>query len=300
MANTSKQFSRGVESLLQGDGSNTLDTVVSASGTAIVVNNANQFTDGQDIIVFSALGGTNRGTATILSVDAANKTLNLTAAIPGGTTTGDLLLVNGSSGSASLTGMFGLKYFQLQSNSGTLLGITRSTYPGKLSTPHVNANNAAITPAMGRRALAQMKIALGVNFALDQEFVWHMNLDQVAAWENVGLAVAQVQQQALTGNAGLDMLKKNAPKTLAGYPIVENINATPGRIDGLCLKNWGRVQTQKPDFYEVGNTHLFPSYGGSGGIATSTLAYVWAGMNIFNANPRAGVYIDNLPVPVGY
>lgn len=302
MANASTRFAAGIEAALQGDGSNTLDTVVSASGSAIVVNNANQFQDGQDILVFSALGGTNRtaaGPATILSVDAANKTLNLTAAIPAGTTAGDLLLVNGSSGSTTLSGLNGVKYFQLQSNTGTLMGIARSTYPGKISTPHVNANNAALTPAMGRRALAQVQIALGVNAAKEQQLIFHMNLDQLAAWENIGLAVAQVQQLQV-GKTSADMLAQDAPKTMAGRPIVANINATPGRIDGLCLKNWGRVQTQKPDLYEVGNQTLFPAYGTSGGVASSTLAYIWAGFNLFNANPRAGVYIDNLPVPVGY
>jgi hypothetical protein len=296
------QFRTNMDAVIQGDSSNTLDTVVSASGSVITVNNANQFYDGQDILVYSSLGGTNRtagGAATVLSVDAGSKQITLTAAIPGGTTTGDLLLVNGSSGAAG-AGINGVKTFQVQSNVGTLLGLNRALFPGKLSTPHVNANSLPLTPAMGRRSLAAIQQALGVDAPEDLKLIYHMNLDMVAAWENIGLAVAQVQQQALPGSNSIDMLKASAPKTFAGRPLVSNIHAAPGRIDGLCLSSWGRVMSQKLDFIDWGGQTLFPTYGASGGLNASTISYLWMGVNLYNANPRAGVYIDNVPIPTGY
>jgi hypothetical protein len=152
MKRAMEQFNTNMEAAIQGDGSNTLDTVVSATGSTIVVNNANQFYDNQDIDVWTALGGSNRGTATILSVDAGNKTLYLTAPIPVGTTGGDLLLISGSAGTAG-SGIYGVKYFQVNSNTGSVMGLNRASYPGKLSTPTVNAANQAITPAMARRSL---------------------------------------------------------------------------------------------------------------------------------------------------
>ncbi len=86
---------------VNGDGSNTLDTVVSTTTNGLVVNNANKFQDNQDIDIWSALSGTLLGTVTVLSVDIANNTIWLEAAVPAGVTTGSLLLVSGSAGVAN-------------------------------------------------------------------------------------------------------------------------------------------------------------------------------------------------------
>src|ERR1017187_2299221 len=105
MKDAMEQFNVCMESVLQGDGSNTLDTVVSlANGnTTINTNNANMFVDNQDIDIWSALSGIFRGTVTILSVDGPNNQINLNGAAPGGTTAGDLLLVRGRAGGGQLS-----------------------------------------------------------------------------------------------------------------------------------------------------------------------------------------------------
>lgn len=289
-----------MESLIQGDGSNTLSTVTTTSGTNILnVDNANAFQDNWDIDVWSGLGGTFRGTCTILSVDADNNQLTLTGPFPAGTTANDLLLLSGSAGVAN-SGIFGIKAYQVNSNTGSVMGIPRASYPGKFSTPTVNANNQALTPAMARRSLAQIQTALGVQKPDELELIYHMNVDMVAAWENTGINVTQVIQNQITGSNSLDMLKKSPPKTFAGRKLVTSINAAPGRIDGLCLKNWFRVENQPIDFYEVGGQTLFPVYGGSGGLQTSTLFYYWTGVNLGNQNVREGVYISNIAIPTGY
>jgi hypothetical protein len=93
----------------------------------------------------------------------------------------------------------------------------------------------------------------------------------------------------------------NIPQdTMAGRPIVASIHATPGRVDGLCLKNWGRVENKPIDFLEFGGQTMFPTYGGSGGLNASTIFYLWTGMNIYNANVRAGTFIDSVAIPSGY
>lgn len=299
MKRAMEQFNTNMEAVIQGDGSNTLDTVTSATGSTIVVSNANQFYDNQDIDVWSALSGTFRGTATIQSVDSNNKTLYLTAAIPVGTTAGDLLLVSGSAGVAG-SGVFGIKAYQVNSNTGSVMNLSRAAYPGKLSTPTVNANSQALTPAMARRLLAQIQIALGIDYPDEEELIFHMNVDMVAAWENTGLNVTQVIQNQLSGSNSEDMLKKAPPKTFAGRPLVASIHAAPGRIDGLCLKHWFRVENQPIDYYEVGGQTLFPTYGNSGGLSASTLFYLWTGVNLGNDNVRAGVYASSVAVPSGY
>ena len=296
------QMRKGIEGLLNGDGSGTLDTVVSGSSASAVVtvNNANQFFDNQDITFWSAVGGSQRGSSnsTILSVDANSKTITLTANAPTGTTAGDIIVVSGGSAAAA-SSILGLKYHQVDSDTGTWLQLNRTSYPGKLKTPHV-AVNANLTPQAVRLALAKVKRALGVQTPEIDNLVWHMNVDMSAAWENVGLVVAQVIQNQLGGSESEDMLKKSAPKSMAGRPIIESINATPQRIDGLCLKHWGRAQTQPIGPLNFGGQVLFPIYGTSGGLSAATISYLWAGFNIFTDNPRAGTFLDGITLPANY
>lgn len=292
------QMRKGIEALLNSDGSGTLDTVVSLSNPTVTVKNASQFFDNQDIQVFSAVGGTNRGTATILSVDANSKTITLTANAPAGTTAGDILVVAGASGAAAAS-LLGLLYHQVDSDTGTWLQLNRTSYPGKLKTPHV-AVNSTLTPQAVRLALAKVKRALGVQTPEIDNLIWHMNVDMSAAWENVGLVVAQVIQNQLGGSESQDMLKKSAPKRMADRPIVESINATPQRIDGLCLKHWGRAQTQPVGPLTFGGQTLFPIYGASGGLSAATISYLWGGFNIFTDNPRAGCFLDGITLPANY
>lgn len=295
------QFRAGIESLLNSDGSGTLDTVVAGSSASAVIEvaNPNQFYDNQDIQVFDAVGGTSRGTRTILSVDANGGTITLTATAPAGTTAGDVLIVDGGSGVAA-SSLLGILYHQFGANTGTWLQLQRTSYPGKLNTPYVDLNNLALTPQVPRLALAKVRRALGIDTPEVDDLMWHMNVDGEAAWENTGLNVTQVIQSQLGGSTSQDMLKKSAPKTMGDRPILCSIHATPQRIDGLCLKHWGRGETQPIGPLEFGGQTMFPIYGDSGGLDASTISYLWCGFNIFTDNPRAGTYILNFAEPNGY
>lgn len=300
------EFNVFMESLLNTDGSNTLDTIVSVSGSVLTVNNAQMFRDNNDYDVWSALSGTFEGTVTVQSVDTNNQQLNLTSST---TSTGqtpaatNLLLVNGSAGVAG-SGFLGIYYYQVNGNTGSIGGLSRSAYPGKLSTPTVNFSSAALTPAKARLMLAQMQRAMGIDQPDKVDLVWNMNIDMVAAWENTGLIVSSVIQNQLSGSNSEDMLKKSPPKTMAGRPIVGggkgSLHAQPGRIDGLPLKHLFRVENQPIDFYEVGGQTTFPAYGASGGLASSTIFYLWTGVNLGDENVRAGVYGSSIAIPTGY
>lgn len=295
------QMRKGLEGLLNTDGSGTLDTVVSTSGTAVLnVNNPNQFFDNQIIGVFNPTGPVQRGTSVqIQSVDANAKTLTLTGAFPVGTTANDLLVVSGATGVAA-SSLLGIKYHQSSSTTGTWLQLARATYPGKLYTPNVSLANASITPQVVRLGEAQLKRRLGIDTPEVDDLMWHMNVDQVAAWENVGLIVTQVIQNQLGGSESEDMLKKSQPKTMAGRPIIESLNATPGRIDGLCLKHWCKTVTKPIGPLEFGGQTMFPTYGASGGVNFSTVSYLVWGGNVVTDNPGAGVIFTSCASPSGY
>lgn len=294
------QMRKGLEALLNSDGSGTLDTVVSTSGTNILnVNNPNQFFDNQYIQVFDPSGPTLRGQVQILSVDTGNKQLQLAAIFPAGTTANDLIVVAGASGVAA-SSLLGIQYHQTTSNSGQWLQLSRAAYPGKLYTPNLSLNSNSLSPQAVRLALTQLRRRLGIDTPELDDLLWQMNLDQSAAWENTGLIVAEVIQNQLGGDSSQDMLKKRAPKTMAGYPILESNNAVPGRIDGLCMKHWMKTVTKPLGPLEYGGQTQFPTYGGSGGVNASTISYLVWGGNVTTDNPAAGVVITSAAQPAGY
>ena len=307
MKRAMENFNTYIEAVFtQGDGSNTLDTVATtaaAGASSIVVNNANQFQDQQPVDVWTAINGTFVCTFVVQSVDAANKTLWLTAPLAAQATAGYPLLVKGSAG-VSNSGLNGVVAYQLSSNTGTVAGLARSAYPGKLSTPYVNGGGYVLTQSEARRLRAQIQIAIGALKPNELDLQFNMGPDMMAAWENTGIAVSQVIQNQLTGDSSQDMLKKHTPKTFMGYPIVGegegNIHAKQGRIDGLCLKEWFRCENQPIDYYEVGGQTIFPAYGGSGGLQASSFFYLWTGVQVGQSNVRAGTYMDTISIPTGY
>ena len=299
--NAMEQFNKGLDNLLNTDGSATLTTVTGVTSPNVIsVVNANQTSDSQPIQIFPNLTSSSRGPCTIQSVDSNANNLYINApGYPAGTTANDLVILSGAAGVAG-SSLLGIYYYQVQGNTGSWLGIPRSSYPGKLSTPYIDGNSSAITPQIFRNMLQQLRIRIGTDVANRQKLMWYMGVDQESAWENVGLTVSQVIQNQLGGSSSEDMLKKNAPTTAAGRKIVSSIHAKPGRVDGLCLAHWGRAENQPIDYLEYGGQTIFPIYGASGGLSGASIFYFWTGCNVFNANPGCGVYSDNLAIPATY
>jgi hypothetical protein len=308
---TLEQFKSNLDADLQGDGSGTLATVTTAnSGTGsagasfsnIIVSNSNQFFDNQVVQVFPSIGGVTRGSFQVSFVDGVVNTIFSAQALPsagGATTTGDLLIVNGASGAAGAS-IQGIKAYQVNGNAGTLNGLARSNFPGRLSTPTVNLGGAAITPQIGRLIVSKIALALGNESPALADLIWYMNVDQAAAIENLAVQVAITNQQEIKGDSSQDMLKKYTPSTFVGYDIVKSVHATPGRIDALCLKYWGIGELKAADLYDVNGQTVFPTIGASGGINAATVFYFVTSLNLFNSNVRAGAFVSNCGIPTGY
>lgn len=305
---TLEQFKSNLDADIQGDGSGVLATVTTPnSGTGpagpsfsnIVVNIANTFYDNQVVQVFPSVGGTSRGFFQISFVDGVINTIFSAQALPAGTTAGDLLVVNGAPGTAGGSVM-GIRAYQVNGNAGTLNGLARSNFPGRLSTPTVNLNGAAMTQAIGRLIVSKIALALGNESPALADLCWYCNVDQAAALENIAIQVAIVNQPELRGDKSPDMQKKFTPGTFLGYDIIKSVHALPGRIDALCLKYWGIGELKAADLYDVNGQTIFPVIGGSGGIAAATVFYFVTSFNIFNSNVRAGAFISNALIPNGY
>lgn len=316
-ANSLDYFKTGLESQLQGDGSGALDqipasaTVSSSSGsgaeTSFIsgVSNPNQFQDQQVVQIFSAIGGTNRGSATISYVDAPNATLWFSTALPSGggaTAVNDYIMVNASSTSlvgAAGSSLLGIKAYQTNATTGTLNSLNRANFPGRLSTPTVNLSNNFITVPYGRRGLQQLRTALGADTPALEDLFWYCGLDQEAAIEDLQLQVTVANQQEIKGDESLDMGKKNAPATFMGREVLVSTHASKGRIDGLCPKYWAIGEMHAPDLYEVKGQTVFPLYGATG-VASAHIFYYITSLNVCNSNPRGGVVFSNAGVPPGY
>jgi len=282
-----------------GDGANTLDTVVGTTTEGIIVNNANKFQDNQDVDIWSALGGTFRGTVTILSQDIAQNTIWTTGPLPSGTTAGDLLLVSGSAGVQN-SGLFGLQYYHSYGNTGNYMGIQKSAMPGKFSTPNINLNNGALTPASVRALEAQIRLAIGSDKADQAETFAHCGVEMQAAWENQALMVQHVVANEVRGDQATDMLKRKAPTLIAGRELVPNERATPGRIDFIAQKYWSRIETKPLGYYECGGQTIFPTYGGSGGVMSSMVFYYVTLVQMALGQPRADAYLSSVAIPKFY
>ena len=310
-----RQFRTNLEGLVaSSDGSGTLATVSSASTAGqLTVTNANNFQSQNTYQVWSALGGTFRGSITVLTVDSVNNILYLQAAAPGGTTTGDLLLVNGSSGTAN-TSLNGIPAINLSSTTGNWFGVPRASYPGILSTPYVSGSSGPLTPLIIQTLESYMQRATGVDTEDLDEIIAHCNVDQVTSWELLGLVSTSaggfssgsgqtaftMQEGQKGGDERMDYLKKKRIKTIAGRELITNIHALPARLDLVCMKYWFRVESKPCALFDVDGITVFPLYGGDGGVATAQAFYFVSGMQVATSRARSGAYSDTLSKPANF
>ena len=290
----------------------------------LVVSNANNFRANCTYQIATSIGGTIRGTILILTADLANNIVYLTEVsgeyYPSGTTAGDIILISGVTGAATSTytpdrytsasisaSLNGIPAINYQSTTGSWFGIPRSTYPGVLNAEYVNASSNALTPQMVLLLESLVMRANGAEAEEMDEFIVHTNVDQVTAWESLGLfttsgvATAFVQQEGSKGgDTRMDYLKKNRIKTFAGHELITNIKARPQRCDFLSMKYWFRVETKPAGLYDVDGVTVFPLYGSDYGVAPTSAFYFVCGLQLANNKPRSGAYIDTLSMPSGF
>jgi hypothetical protein len=299
-----KAFADFMDTVIQGPGNNQLDTIVSnvtsgANITGFVVNNANFFLDDQDLDVFAPGGPSAVASVTVESSDILNNTIWLANPIPtsSGVTGGYGLFVSGSSGQAN-TGVFGLRYYQVGTNTGNWLGIQRSAWPGKYLVPTL-AVNGALTPQVVRAIFSLMELSKGTENADGEGMFGHCNVDVRDAWEQNALLVQRIDYNATKGDTSEDMLKRKAATTIAGRELLVNVRALPGYLDILRDKNLFRIEQVPTDYYDVAGQTLFPLYGQSGGIAASLVFYmIWIGQ-LAIVQSREGAFLSGITLPNG-
>jgi hypothetical protein len=306
------RFKEFLETQIVGDGSGSLGAVSGLALPACTVANPHLYFDGQLVTVWSAIAGTNRGTALISSVDYVNKTVTFATSIPSrfsgvatapasiaGFANGDLLLPYGADGTATGS-VLGIKYHHNSSLTGTWMGINRATYPGKLSTPYVNGNSGTISQGIVRLMFDKLGRAEGIKGEDLDSVVFLGGPDMRAQWEGVGTLVSSIIFNQVNGDSAIDPMKKNGPATIAQRKFVVSNRATPQRIDGLVLNKWGKGEIQPLGPYSPTGQSSYLTYGSNGAIATSIMYNFWTGFNVFSKKPLAGVYADSFAAQSGY
>lgn len=314
LKNSFNAFMQGVDAQFLSDGSG---AIVQIPSTATINNNtlgganpssivglggqANQFQEQQIVQFFPTEGGVARttpATATVSYVDGANDTVYFSTALPSGSATGDFVMIQGSTGALN-SGLAGLYAYQVASNTGTILNLARSTFPGQLSTPNIAKGGAAINMTDAYKAEILIGRGLGADNEAVADFEWICGPDQE-------LAVTQLYTNVLTqnyvppGDKALDMVKKHMSPTYGGRKLNVSYTAKQGRLDAVCPETWGIAETVEPSLYDFGDgvtTMPIPDFVGQGSYLTSSIFFYNAFLNLFNSNMKAGVFISGAAVP---
>lgn len=318
MKQTLRSFENGVEGLFNGDGSGTIAsipstaTVSSNSGTGAQtsyisgLSTVAGFSDQQVIQVLPAVAGTARGTATISFVDPVAQTLYFSTVLPstgGATQTGDILVVLGATGAAG-SSIYGSKYWIANGSTGTIAGINKALYPGRLSTPTINLNNTgAVTNAMAQRIEALISRARGDGDGEDEqedanEFYYTNPAQGVAASNNYyNPGVTRTDEG---GDTVIDTAKKFMQKTMFGRPVTYSNTCDPTIIQRFNPKDWhvGVLFETRLHEWTPGNT-IAPTPATTSGYSyydSITFGYE-CGLQLICADPKDQFYVQGCPVP---
>jgi hypothetical protein len=314
LKNSLQAAMQGIEGLITGDGSGAIDQIPttatittggSGAQTSVIagINVAAAFTDQQVVQFVASEGGTIRtGTATISFVDAVAQTLYFSTALPSGTTYGDYILVNGSSGVVG-SSILGYRAWQVNSNTGTIGGLSRSTYPGRLSTPTINLGGGGLTPGIGQRAEVLLGRALGPDNKAIDSAIWFGAPEQAYAVSNLFYGVqisGAVESQAKSENVP-DMGKKYFTETFGAREFQKCWTAQPNRLDLLLMDTWALGELRELSLLDFGGGLTVvptPDTGTTNGTYLNSSMFSYAAcFQLANSAPRAGLYVQNIAVP---
>lgn len=327
-----RDFKANISRLLSAStGAGDLGTLTATPGgaaTSLNVSDANNFQAGVQYGVWSGIGGTYRGNILVLSIDSAANVVYLSQLagqyFPAGTTSGDTLIIAGAAGSATSTyspdrytsatvasSLNGIPAIVYNSSTGSWFGIPRSTWPGILNSVHTAAGSAALGPADLQLLESLLLRYAGTDGDALGNIKAHTNVDQLTAWENVGLYTNTTSDSSYTaftnksaagegGDSRPDFLNAKRVKTVSGKEIILNLYALPGRLDLVNFKKLFRIEILPIQPLDDQGVTAFMQRSADGGVAPITLFYFVTGLQVMTESARAHAYRDGLAIPTGF
>ena len=272
MKNSLDAAMQGIEGLINSDGTGMIDQIPTtavivlsggspAAQTASItgVNVAVAFTD-QQVVSFYSTGGVKRSgggntSATISYSDGPSNTLFFSTVLPSDVVVTDYIVVNGAS-YGSGNSILGIKAWDVNSNTGTIGGLNRNAYPGRLSTPTINLQGAALTPGIGNRAEVLLTRALGPDADSIKSGIWYGPLEQAFAQSNLMYNVQIANAQEIKGDKTLDMGKRYYSDTFCGRKYHKSATFSPNRMDLLVMENWYIGELSPLELYDFGGGNV--------------------------------------------
>ena len=322
LQNSLKVFDNGVEALLHRDGSGAMG-VISATGTInsttgggsigtatyssiTGIDNAAAFQDQQTVTFLSAVGGTSHGVATISFVDPVNNTIYSTAAWPstaGGPVAGDIIVVQGGTGAAA-SSILGKDYWLQNGNVGTIGGVSKADWPGRLSTPTINfGGTGSIVPQTAQRVEAIRMRAMGDDYDANEAGFWLANPAQGVALSNQFYGPGYTRLDQGEKENVPDVARKMMQKTVLGEDVVWASTAEATRMDYIIPDTWyfGELFSTRLHEWTPGNTiAAVPAIGVSQTPAAtyydSTMFAYERGFQLVCNDPKRNFYLQGLPV----
>jgi hypothetical protein len=320
MKNSLDAAMQGIEGLINADGSGMIDQIPStativlsggspAAQTASIVglNVAVAFSD-QQVVQFYSTGGVQRtgggrSSATISYVDGPSNALYFSTALPSDVVATDFIVVAGAT-FGSGNSLLGIRAWDVNSNTGTIGGLNRNAFPGRLSTPTINLAGAALTPGVAQRAEVLLGRALGPDADSIKSGIWYGPPEQAFAQSNLMYNVQIANAQDIKGDKTLDMAKKFFADTFGNRKYHKSWTALASRMDLLVMDNWYLGELSSLELYDFGGGSVVapvPDIGnGTSGAATYLTSHMFAYntcFNLANAAPRAGLFIQNAAIP---
>lgn len=307
-------YENGVEAILNRDGSGTIDSIPSTAtinnGTGssgpqyssiIGLNTAASFVDQQTVQVLPSVGGTARGSFTISFVDPVAQAIYSSTVLPTGTTTGDILVIQGASGAAG-SSIYGKDYWIQNGNTGTFAGVNIANYPGRFSSPTINfGGSGSIVNSTAQRVESIRLRALGDEYDENEAAFWYANPVQGVAlsgnYYNPGFTRLDEG-----GERVVDTAKKFMQKTWAGREVVWSSTAEPSRMDLIVpsVFYFGELFPTRLHEWTPGNPiAAVPTNDGSGTTTyydSQMFAYE-RGFNIICGDMKRQFFLQGLPVP---
>jgi hypothetical protein len=231
--------------------------------------------------------------STITSIDDTTGVVTVDAA-PAGQTNTDVIVVDGLTG-ATPAWLNGIKNLHNSSSSGTVMGLSRVTYP-QIRTPNQTLSSA-ITAAAFRAGINAVEILRGPQVWDSGDWAVYGNPAQRQAVEELGISMNLYDKTG--GKDGFDPLFDVGKLRVNGFKYVSSRNADPTRLDLVDFANWFKGETLPVGLYDVEDDTMFPIYGTSGGLAAAEIFYV-VGILDFGIDDfqRASIW-SSLSVPSG-
>ena len=261
---------------------------------------ANLLLPGMQVEIFSNNLGAHKTSASdplpaITAIDKNARTVTLNNLPTGGSAPGndDYLAFPGVT--ATPTWLQGMNYFHTASTSGTMLGLTKTSYP-EIMPSYYNAA-AALVPQHGlllRTKILQRRGKVG-------NLTGVIHPAQAAQIYNLGIALSEWSRGK--SDKMIDIMpaaEDNIP--FCGVSHKLDIHQSKKRINWIDPKNWLRVYLKELEFYKEPGTGrtVFTKYASTGYPSAAIVYYMMLVENFVCVDPGSEGFLYGLSIPTDF